>query len=95
MQFNRITEDGVIEELKGYDMHLEVVGEEDDYIITIVIGDDKSGIVVSLDAQDYRELKHGLMLANDDIVKKIREYRKHMRKLRELEKAAVKEFEDC
>lgn len=94
MQFNRITEDGVIEELKGYDMHLEVVGEEDDYIITMVIGDDKSGIVVSLGAQDYRELKHGLMLANDNIVKKIEAYREHKRKIHELEQAALKEF-DC
>ena len=94
MQFNRITEDGLIEELKGYDMHLEVIGEEDDYIITMVIGDDKSGIVISLDAQDYRELKHGLMLANEEIVKKIRAYRKQQRKLHELERAAEAEF-DC
>lgn len=94
MQINRITEDGLIEELKGYDMHLEVIGEEDDYIITIVIGDDKSGIVISLDAQDYRELKHGLMLANEEIVKKIRAYRKQQRKIHELEEAVEKEF-DC
>ena len=94
MQINRITEDGLIEELKGYDMHLEVIGEEDDYIITMVIGDDKSGIVISLDAQDYRELKHGLMLANEEIVKKIRAYRKEKRKVQELERAAEKEF-DC
>ena len=94
MQFNRITEDGLIEELKGYDMHLEVIGEEDDYIITMVIGDDKSGIVISLDAQDYRELKHGLMLANEEIVKNIRAYRKEKRKVQELERAAEKEF-DC
>ena len=94
MQINRITEDGLIEELKGYDMHLEVIGEEDDYIITMVIGDDKSGIVISLDAQDYRELKHGLMLANEEIVKNIRAYRKEKRKVQELERAAEKEF-DC
>ena len=94
MQINRITEDGLIEELKGYDMHLEVIGEEDDYIITMVIGDDKSGIVISLDAQDYRELKPGLMLANEEIVKNIRAYRKEKRKVQELERAAEKEF-DC
>ena len=94
MQFNRITEDGLIEELKGYDFHIEVIGEEDDYIITLVIGDDKSGIVLSLDAQDYRELKHGLTLANDEIVKRIRRYRKEKRKIHELEEAVEKEF-DC
>ena len=92
MQFNRITEDGNVERLKDYDYHIEVVGEEDDYIIALVIGDDKSGIVLSLDAQDYRELKHSLMLANDEIVKKIRAYRKQQRKLHELEEAVEKEF---
>ena len=94
MRIHRLTEDGNIEELKGYDMHLEIIGEEEDYLIAMVIGDDDKGVVLTFDASDYMELRHSLMLANNEIVKKIKAYQKHKRKIHDLEKAALKEF-DC
>lgn len=94
MQINRITKDGMIEELKDFDMHLEVIGEDEEYLIAMVIGDEDNGIVLTFDAQDYKELRHALMLANNEIVKNIRADRKEKRKIKTLETAAEKEF-DC
>lgn len=94
MQINRISKDGIIEELKGFDMHLEIFGEDEEYLIAMVIGDEDNGIVLTLDAQDYKELRHALMLANNEIIKNIRADRKEKRKVQELERAAEKEF-DC
>lgn len=94
MQFNRISKDGMIEELKNFDMHLEVLGEDEEYLIAMVIGDEDNGIVITIDAEDYKELRHALMLANNEIVKNIRTDRREKRKVQELERAVEKEF-DC
>ena len=94
MQFNRISKDGMIEELKNFDMHLEIFGEDEEYLIAMVIGDEDNGIVITLDAEDYKELRHALMLANNEIIKNIRTDRRQKRKVQELERAAEKEF-DC
>lgn len=86
MVIGKIT-NGDMEVLKNWDLAFEMIEDGDDYLIAMTIGDkdEEDGFVVTINAEDFDEIKETMMLVRSQITKRIRQKRK-------LNKALEKEF---
>jgi len=86
MVIGKIT-NGDMEVLKNWDLSFEMIEDGDDYLIAMTIGDkdEEDGLVVTINAEDFDEIRETMMLVRSQITKRIRQKR-------QLNKALEKEF---
>lgn len=86
MVIGKIT-NGDMEVLKNWDLAFEMIEDGDDYLIAMTIGDkdEEDGLVVTINAEDFDEIRETMMLVRSHITKRIRQKR-------QLNKALEKEF---
>lgn len=86
MVIGKIT-NGDMEVLKNWDLAFDMIEDGDDYLIAMTIGDkdEEDGLVVTINAEDFDEIRETMMLVRSQITKRIRQKR-------QLNKALEKEF---